>query len=72
MPGVHVVHFCPMCLTARNGLRHPKRPTYYVPHEPHEVLRVVLAGRAAMAWRADKDECLNENARKHRWFVLPK
>jgi hypothetical protein len=26
MPGVHVVHFCPMCLTARNGLRHPKSP----------------------------------------------
>jgi hypothetical protein len=27
---------------------------------------------AAMAWRANKDECLNENARKHRWFVMPK
>ena len=26
MPGVHVAHFCPMCLTARNGLRHPKSP----------------------------------------------
>ena len=27
---------------------------------------------AAMAWRANKDECLDENARKHRWFVMPK
>jgi len=26
MPGVHVAHFYPMCLTARNGLRHPKSP----------------------------------------------
>ena len=26
MPGVHVAHFCPMCLTTRNGLRHPKSP----------------------------------------------
>ena len=26
MPGGHVAHFCPMCLTARNGLRHPKSP----------------------------------------------
>jgi hypothetical protein len=26
MPGVHVAHFCPICLTARNGLRHPKSP----------------------------------------------
>ena len=26
MPGVHVAHFCPRCLTARNGLRHPKSP----------------------------------------------
>ena len=26
MLGVHVAHFCPMCLTARNGLRHPKSP----------------------------------------------
>ena len=26
MPGVHVAHFHPMCLTTRNGLRHPKGP----------------------------------------------
>jgi len=26
MPGVHVAHFFPMCLTTRNGLRHPKSP----------------------------------------------
>ena len=30
------------------------------------------ASEAAMAWRASKDECLNENPRKDRWFVLPK
>ena len=24
--GVHVAHFCPMCLTARNSVRHPKSP----------------------------------------------
>ena len=24
--GVHVAHFCPMCLTARNSLRNPKSP----------------------------------------------
>ena len=26
VPGVHVAHFRPMCLTARNSLRHPKSP----------------------------------------------
>ena len=26
MPGVHVAHFGPMCLTTRNNLRHPKSP----------------------------------------------
>ena len=26
MPGVHVAHFGPMCLTAWNSLRPPKRP----------------------------------------------
>jgi len=34
--GVHVAHFRPMCLTARNSL--PPYEPYYAPHGPHEIL----------------------------------
>ena len=45
--GVHVVHFPPMCLTARINQPGPPYEPYYAPHGPHEVRRAVLAGREA-------------------------
>ena len=49
MLGVHVAHFRRTDLPHRPEQPAPPYEPYYVPHGPHEVRRVVLAGQVARA-----------------------